>query len=130
VIRGIGADIVEVPRVEQILQRHGERFAERILAPCEWPGFKASSAPALFLAARFAAKEAFSKATGTGMRRPLYWSGIGVKSDALGKPELELTPKLSEWLRGRGVKVCHLTLTHERSLACAFVVLEGEAEQS
>lgn len=128
-IRGIGADIVEVARVEQILQRHGARFAQRILAPCELEGFARTVAPAVFLASRFAAKEAFSKAVGTGMRHPLTWTGIGVESDALGKPRLELSAELSGWLRERGVSACHLTLTHERSMACAFVVLEGEAGQ-
>jgi len=128
VIVGIGADIVEVPRVEQILLRHGERFAQRILAQCEWTAFSNSMVPAVYLAARFAAKEAFSKAVGTGMRHPLYWSGIGVKRDALGRPEFELAADLEAWLRDRGVSRCHLTLTHERSLACAFVVLEGESK--
>lgn len=123
-IYGIGADIVEVPRMEQALVRHGKRFAERILAPWEWQGFERSAVRPLYLSARFAVKEAFSKALGTGMRAPLTWSSVGVTTDELGKPHLEFAPTISDWLKERGIGACHVTITHERSVACAFVVLE------
>lgn len=123
-IYGIGADIVEVPRMAQALERHGQRFAERILAPWEWQGFERSAVRPLYLAARFAVKEAFSKAMGTGMRAPLTWASVGVTTDALGKPHLEFAPAIGDWVKSRGVGARHVTITHERSVACAFVVLE------
>lgn len=125
-IYGIGADIVEVPRVERALLRHGTRFAERILAPWEWQGFERSYTRPLYVAARFAVKEAFSKAVGTGMRHPVCWAAVGVEPDDLGKPHLMFAPALGDWLKARGVGACHVTITHERSVACAFVVLERE----
>jgi holo-[acyl-carrier protein] synthase len=125
VIFGIGVDIVEVPRVKRLLERYGERFAARTLAPAEWDGFRTSVQPALYLAGRFAAKEAFSKAMGTGLRHPVSLTRIGVTHDALGKPRLQLHPDLELLLAQRGVIARHVTLSHEHSVACAFVVLEG-----
>ena len=125
-IFGIGVDIVEVPRVERLLARYGERFAARTLAPPEWSGFRASANPAVYLAGRFAAKEAFAKAVGTGLRSPVSLSSIGITNDALGKPRLELAAALESLLAARGVGARHVSLSHERSLACAFVVLEQE----
>jgi holo-[acyl-carrier protein] synthase len=124
VIFGIGIDIVEVARVKRLLERYGERFAARTLAPSEWDGFRASVQPAAYLAGRFAAKEAFSKAIGTGLRHPVSLTRIGVTHDELGKPQLQLHPDLELLLAQRGVGARHVTLSHERSLACAFVVLE------
>lgn len=126
-IYGIGADIVEVPRVAALLGRYGERFAARVLAPSEWPAFRTSACPQIYLAARFAAKEAFAKALGTGLRHPVSLSRIGVTNDALGKPNLVLEPEIERLLEARGIRARHLTLTHERSVACAFVVLEAGA---
>jgi len=123
-IFGIGADVVEVPRVERLLARYGERFAGRVLHPIEWQGFRASASQAVYLAGRFAAKEAFAKALGTGLRHPATLTRIGVTNDALGKPWLHLDPALEALLGERGIGARHVTLTHERSLACAFVVLE------
>jgi len=123
-IFGIGADVVEVPRVERLLVRYGERFAGRILHSVEWDGFRASAVPSVYLAGRFAAKEAFAKALGTGLRHPANLTRIGVTNDALGKPWLHLDPVLESLLSQRGIGARHVTLTHEHSLACAFVVLE------
>jgi holo-[acyl-carrier protein] synthase len=125
VIFGIGTDVVEVPRVERLLARYGQRFAARILAPGEWQGFRAAANPAQYLAGRFAAKEAFAKALGSGLRHPATLNNIGVAHDVQGKPLLELDPALEALLGQRGVAGRHLTLTHERSIACAFVVLEA-----
>ena len=83
-IYGIGTDIIAVGRIEQALNRHGDRFARRILAAVEWDDFAASVHRARFLAKRFAAKEAFVKALGTGMRHPAPWHNINVTHDALG----------------------------------------------
>ena len=126
-IAGIGADIVEVPRVERLLARYGERFARRLLSSAEWDGFRASPNRQTYLAGRFAAKEAFAKALGTGLRHPVSLSNISVTNDALGKPNIELDPALEALLASRGITARHVTLTHERSIACAFVVLERNA---
>jgi holo-[acyl-carrier protein] synthase len=126
-IVGIGVDIVEVPRVQRLLSRYGERFAARTLAAGEWDEFRSSRDPALYLASRFAAKEAFAKAMGTGLRSPVSLTSIGVTHDELGKPRLHLQADLERLMQSRQIEGRHITLSHERSLACAFVVLEGRA---
>ena len=126
-ILGIGADVVEVARVAKLLERYGERFARRVLAPSEWEGFRLSPHRDVFLASRFAAKEAFGKAFGTGLRTPVLLTSIGVTHDRLGRPSLCLAPELQALSDDRGVSGQHITLTHERSIACAVVVLESES---
>jgi len=123
-IFGIGTDLVEVPRVEAALARHGERFARRVLAEVEWAGYQHSAVKPVYLASRFAAKEAFAKALGTGVRPPASLRNIGVAHDAQGRPVLALAPALEALMQARGVGRRHLSITHERSMACAFVVLE------
>jgi holo-[acyl-carrier protein] synthase len=105
-IFGIGADVVEVERVTRLLQRYGERFARRVLTASELEGFRASPNRALFLA-------------------PVLLTSIGVAHDASGRPLLRLAPALQALSEDRGVAVHHITLSHERSIACAVVVLEG-----
>ena len=124
-ILGIGVDVVEVERVGRMLERYGERFARRVLAPSEWPGYRASANPQLFIASRFAAKEAFAKAFGTGLRASVLLTHIGVTHDALGRPTLLLSPELQALSDDRGIGAHHITLSHERSIALAFVVLEA-----
>ena len=91
-IHGIGTDLVQLRRMREALERHGERFALRILAASEVEAWRAHRDPARFLAKRFAAKEAFGKALGTGIRAPVLLPAIGVGHDALGKPILGLAP--------------------------------------
>lgn len=129
-IAGIGVDIVEVARMEQALERFGDRFAQKVLAPEEWPDFEAAGRPAAFLAKRFAAKEAFGKAFGTGIRAPAKFHAIRVDRDALGKPFFRFGAELGETLERRGVHRHHLSITDERFAAVAMVVLEAmEASQ-
>lgn len=123
-IYGVGADLVEPARVARLLARYGERFARRVLSPAEWPAYTASPRPEHYLASRFAAKEAFSKAMGTGLRHPVSLRSISVVQDRLGRPGLAFAPALEALVHARGIVGHHLTLSHERSLACAFVVLE------
>lgn len=123
-IYGVGADLVEPGRVAMLLEKYGERFPRRVLSAAEWPAFEATARPVQFLAGRFAAKEAFSKALGTGLRHPATLRAISVLQDRLGKPFLAFAPALERLLRERGIVGHYLTLSHERSLACAFVVLE------
>jgi holo-[acyl-carrier protein] synthase len=125
VIVGIGTDLVEIVRVERALERHGDRFARRILVAQEYERFTAHRKPAAYLAKRFAAKEAFSKAMGTGIRVPVSWQNLGVANHSSGRPYFELSEALAELVRRRGIRSVHVSLTDERGMAAAFVVLEG-----
>ena len=123
-IYGIGTDIVATARIAQILERYGDAFAGRILAPDEWHSFKSSGTPARFLAKRFAAKEAFAKAAGTGLRTPVTLRNISVGHNDLGRPEFHFQPALSAWLVQQGISAQHLSVSDEKDMAAAFVVLE------
>lgn len=124
-IHGIGTDIVEVSRIEDSLARFGKAFALRLLTEQEWLAFEQSKTPARFLAKRFAAKEAFAKALGTGLRAPATLQNIAVAHDDLGKPVLDLSPELQAVLDSRGIRAMHLSISDEKALAVAFVVLES-----
>ena len=124
-IHGIGTDIVHVARLQASLDRHGERFAARILTAAEMAAFREVANQAHFLAKRFAAKEAMAKALGTGFRDGLGLRDIGVDNDVLGKPSLIFSDPLQERLRAQGVRHSHLSLSDEREYAVAFVILEG-----
>lgn len=123
-IYGIGTDIVSTSRIAAAWARHGEAFARRILAPQEWDGFAANTQPARFLAKRFAAKEAFSKALGTGIRPPATWHNIRVVHDELGKPMLDFDPELADLLGRHAIRGHHLSISDEKDMAAAFVILE------
>ena len=124
-IYGIGTDIVATGRVSAALEKFGERFAARILAPEERTEFAAHQSPARFLAKRFAAKEAFAKALGTGIRHPATLHNIRVGHDSLGKPSLLFDPVLAVDLEQRGICNHHLSLSDEQDMAVAFVILES-----
>jgi len=124
VIYGVGTDLIEIPRVERALVRFGARFAERILCEPELRRFRGHAKPAAYLAKRFAAKEAFTKALGTGIRAPANWHGVWVSNLRSGKPQLEYSAALAALLERRGVRRSHLTLTDERGMASATVILE------
>jgi len=123
-IFGIGTDIVEVSRIEDSLARFGNAFAERILNEMEWQSYMQSNTPSRFLAKRFAAKEAFAKALGTGLRGPATFQNIGVTHDDLGKPVLDIAGELQTLLDSKGIRFMHLSVSDEKNLAAAFVVLE------
>ena len=123
-IFGIGTDIVEVSRIEDSLARFGNSFAERILNEAEWQSYMQSNTPARFLAKRFAAKEAFAKALGNGLRGPATFQNIGVTHDDLGKPVLDIAVDLQSLLDSKGIRYTHLSISDEKALAAAFVVLE------
>ena len=124
-IFGVGADIVEVRRMEQNLARYGDRFARRILTDREFREFTRNTRPAHFLAKRFAAKEATAKAFGTGFRNGLTLRHIGVTHDDLGRPMLEYSGAAEAYRRRCGVRESHLSLSDERRYALAFVTLVG-----
>ncbi len=123
-IYGIGTDIVEVARIQSSIDQFGDDFAKRILAESEFKSYQASNIKSRFLAKRFAAKEAFSKALGTGLREPATFQNIAVSHDALGKPELELAAALREFVKTKNIKHMHISISDEKNLATAFVILE------
>lgn len=123
-IYGIGTDLVDPARIAHSLERYGERFARRVLADSEWPEYMKHVKPAIFLAKRFAAKEAFSKAAGTGLRTPVMFGNIAVQHDSHGKPYFEFHRELADWIEQRGIVSHHLSISDELTLASAFVVLE------
>ena len=125
-IYGVGNDVVEIGRIEKALARFGERFARRILCESELRRFSGHRKPAAYLAKRFAAKEAFTKALGTGIRHPANWHGVWVKNLPSGKPVLEYSPALRSLLDERRVTGAHLSLSDEREMAFATVILECE----
>jgi holo-[acyl-carrier protein] synthase len=125
-IYGVGNDVVEIGRIEKALERFGERFAQRILCESELRRFSGHRKPAAYLAKRFAAKEAFTKALGTGIRAPANWHGVWVKNLPSGKPVLEYSAALRSLLEKRGVTSAHLSLSDEREMAFATVILECE----
>ena len=122
-IYGIGTDIVAIKRLRAFWERHGDKARERLLAPQEYAAFDAATDKGRFLAKRFAAKEAFSKALGTGVRPPASLSAIAVTHDELGKPAFECCGELGKLLEKRGLSP-HLSISDEADYAVAFVILE------
>ncbi|MDA8225288.1 MAG: holo-ACP synthase [Betaproteobacteria bacterium] len=123
-IFGIGTDIVHVSRMERLWQRYGDRLAGHVLSACERPELPLPDM-GRYLAKRFAAKEAFAKAAGTGLRAPVSLVNLSVMHDSLGRPSLAYAPALEHWLQMRGVRVGHVSISDERDMVVAFVVLEG-----
>ncbi len=126
-IAGIGTDIVEILRMQQSLERLGERFAKRILSSAEFTEFSALKTQknhARFLAKRFAAKEAAVKALGTGFSQGISMQHISVIHDELGKPELLFNEVARQLLDEKKIKTMHLSIADEHHYAIAYVVLE------
>jgi holo-[acyl-carrier-protein] synthase len=128
VIYGVGTDLCDVRRIDAALQRRGERFAAKVLGPHELEVFRArlAAVPARgvrYLATRFSAKEAFSKAIGLGLRMPMTWRACEVVKARSGKPEIALHGELAQWFTQRRLRA-HLSLTDESDYAAAFVVVE------
>lgn len=123
-IYGIGIDVIQPHRVARLLEKYGERFVQRVLTPLERPRYERTKQHVLFLANRFAAKEAFSKAMGTGFRYPVTLQCISVVQNSAGKPSLEFNEPLTALVKSRGINGHHLTISDESNLACACVVLE------
>lgn len=124
-IRGLGLDLARVARVEAAWGRFGQRFLGRCFTAGEIAACLGRPRPAQALALRFAAKEAFAKATGLGMAG-LSWTDIEVISDARGKPGLALHGRARAWTAAQGVTSWHLSLSDDGDYAAAVVVLEGE----
>ena len=129
-IYGIGTDICDVRRIEASFARRGERFALKVLGPGELEIFNARRARSevrgvRFLATRFSAKEAFSKAVGMGIRMPMTWRSCEILNAASGKPVIRLHGALAQWFDARGLRA-HVTVTDESDYAASFVVVETQ----
>ena len=123
-IFAIGHDIVETSRIQKLLDNHGNAFLNKILSPTEIVIYQTEKKNINYLAKRFAAKEAFAKACGTGLRAPILLPGISVINDSLGKPEFTFNEEINNWLMEKKILSCHLSISDEKNLASAFVILE------
>jgi holo-[acyl-carrier-protein] synthase len=127
-IYGIGTDICDVRRIRASVERHGERFAAKVLSDAELATWRARSARwpergLRYLAARFSAKEAFSKAIGLGMRMPMSWKLCEIANERSGKPVIVLHGELKTWFEAQGLQA-HITVTDETDYAASFCVVE------
>jgi holo-[acyl-carrier protein] synthase len=123
-IYGIGIDVVRVGRIERVIERWSERFLKRVYTSREIDFCRRRVHPVSCLAMRFAAKEAFSKALGTGMRQGIYWRQIEIFHDERGKPELKLNGHALKLMLQSNISRPHVSLTDEGDYAAAVVVLE------
>jgi holo-[acyl-carrier protein] synthase len=129
-IVGIGTDVCSIDRIAAAQQRHGDRFAQRVLGPEELRVFEARRARVAkrglsYLATRFAAKEAFSKAIGLGMRMPMTWRACEVINTPSGRPEIRLSGELARWFDERHWRA-FVSVSDETNVATAFVVVEKD----
>lgn len=127
-IYGIGTDIIQISRIEAALERHGDRFAEKILGPEELEKYQRRKAKVAargirFLATRFAAKEAFSKAIGIGMHMPMTWRAMQTLNAPSGKPVAVTSGVLREFMDKNGL-TAQVSITDETEYAVAFVIVE------
>ena len=123
-IFAIGHDIVETMRIQNLLDKYDNAFLNKILSPIELAIYKEDNKNINYIAKRFAAKEAFAKACGTGLRAPILLPNISVLNDSLGKPEFKFNEEIQNWLKERNITSCHLSISDEKNLASAFVILE------
>ncbi|RYZ06722.1 MAG: holo-ACP synthase [Comamonadaceae bacterium] len=127
-IHGIGTDICDVRRIAATFERQGERFAERVLGPTELTVWRQRSARwpkrgISYLATRFSAKEAFSKAIGLGLHSPMSWRACEILNLPSGAPHIVLHEPLKSWFEAQGLSA-HVTVTDESEYAASFVVVE------
>ena len=128
-IYGIGTDICDVRRIRASLDRHGDKFAQRVLSDAEYARWQERSARwpergVRYLATRFSAKEAFSKAIGLGMRMPMSWRLCEIANLPSGQPFIVLHGALKVWCEARQLQV-HVTVTDETDYAASFCVVES-----
>src|SRR5512140_1193874 len=129
-IAGIGVDVVDIARVQALLDRHGERFLRRVFTEEEAAYAMGGANKAERLAGRFAVKEAVMKALGTGKSQGILWRDVETLRGRLGKPEVRLHGQAVKWGKLRGYGAVHVSSTHDGGKAVAFVILDksGGAE--
>jgi holo-[acyl-carrier protein] synthase len=129
-IYGIGTDVCDIRRIEAVLTRQGERFVRKVLTDAEFEVWQKRSARwpqrgLRYLATRFSAKEAFSKAVGLGIRMPMTWRSCEVANLPSGQPVIVLYGDLKTWFEAQGLRA-HVTVTDETDYAASFVVVERD----
>jgi holo-[acyl-carrier protein] synthase len=123
---GLGIDMVDVERLQAVFERHPERAPNRLFTPAERADCDARSQPVQCLAARFAAKEAFLKALGTGLRGGIRWTDISLRNGAHGQPELDVTGTAAERLETLGASSVRVSITHDAGIAAAVVLIQAD----
>ncbi len=124
VIAGIGIDIVDIGRIEQLLDRYGERFTRRVFTDAEASYARQSVKPAERLAGRFAVKEAVLKAFGTGKSQGILWRDVETVRGARGKPNVTLYGNAVKYMKQMNGSAIHVTIAHDGGKAVAFVIIE------
>jgi holo-[acyl-carrier protein] synthase len=124
-IIGVGIDSVSVSRIAGLIERYGRRFLEKVFTEDEIEGGLGRRDSAQFFAARFAAREAFFKALGTGWGRGIPLKEVSVTREESGRPRLSLSRRALEAAESHGTSISHLSLSHEADMAQAIVILEG-----
>jgi holo-[acyl-carrier protein] synthase len=124
-VLGLGTDIVEMVRIEAVVERSGNRLARRVLSAAEWQLYQQHQQPVRFLAKRFAVKEAAAKAFGVGIRNGLAFNQFEVFNNGLGKPNIRLHDHASKMAKEMGVTSIHVSLADECCYACATVIIES-----
>jgi holo-[acyl-carrier protein] synthase len=127
-IHGIGIDVVEVERISAAVERHGEAFLARLFTPAERNYCTSKKFPAMHYAARFAAKEAVSKALGTGIGSHANWLDLEITHDPAGAPKLLLHGLAAEFAHSRGITEIQISLTHAKAYAAANAIAIKEAK--
>ncbi|WP_223669537.1 holo-ACP synthase [Kangiella shandongensis] len=123
-IFGVGTDIVSLERIDRSFQRHGDKFAHRILSAAELEEYHQRKNKQAYLAKRFAAKEAISKALGTGMQKGIDFKQLVILRSTLGKPEVTLEGAAKAWAHQHHIDIIHVSISDERDNALAFAVAE------
>lgn len=128
-IVGIGVDVIEIQRISEIINQHGDRFLSRVFTDTEQGSAPSTLKSAvLYYAGRWSGKEAVAKALGTGLGEKCGWNDIEISSNSAGRPTVTINGKGAETAARLGVTRIHLTISHEKGLACASAVIEGDDE--
>jgi holo-[acyl-carrier protein] synthase len=123
-IYGIGVDVLDITRIDNLLAKYESRFIDHLLTAAEKEQYVQTNRAAHYLAIRFSGKEAISKALGTGLRKPMTLHSVSILNDRVGKPELVFDVALDKFLRLREVNRIHISFSHEGSLLTSFAVAE------
>lgn len=123
-VHGVGIDLVRIERLTALVERWGERFEARVFTEAERKYCSGKKNRVPCLAMRFAAKEAFVKALGLGMRKPVLWQDVEVRSNELGRPEIVLSPRALQYCTEAGIRSWRLSLTDDGDYGAAVVIIE------
>jgi holo-[acyl-carrier protein] synthase len=123
-IYGIGVDVLDITRIDNLLAKYESRLIDHLLTASEKEQYVQTNRAAHYLATRFSGKEAISKALGTGLRKPMTLHSVSILNDRVGKPELVFDVALDKFLRSREVNRIHISFSHEGALLTSFAVAE------